>query len=123
MKGVAFTDYYGQQSCTGGHAAFITGQNPVRTGLTKVGLPGADVGLQAEDPTIAELLSLNPLDLRVRNGVIRAVACGCDLCLWVPYLRPEIQCDCHLQRAGTVHTLLPLDAHSPRTMGIRHEGC
>ena len=55
-EGVAFTDYYGQQSCTAGRAAFITGQNPIRTGLTKVGVPGADVGLQAEDPTIAELL-------------------------------------------------------------------
>ena len=55
-QGVAFTDYYGQQSCTAGRAAFITGQNPVRTGLTKVGLPGATVGLQPEDPTIAELL-------------------------------------------------------------------
>jgi arylsulfatase len=55
-EGVAFTDYYAQQSCTAGRAAFITGQNPVRTGLTKVGLPGADLGLQKEDPTIAELL-------------------------------------------------------------------
>src|ERR1700733_6885133 len=55
-EGVMFTDYYGQQSCTAGRAAFITGQNPVRTGLTKVGMPGATVGLQAEDPTIAELL-------------------------------------------------------------------
>ena len=55
-EGVCFTDYYGQQSCTAGRAAFITGQNPVRTGLTKVGMPGANVGLQAEDPTIAELL-------------------------------------------------------------------
>ena len=55
-EGVAFTDYYGQQSCTAGRAAFITGQNPIRTGLTKVGLPGADVGISAEDPTIAELL-------------------------------------------------------------------
>jgi len=55
-EGVAFTDYYGQQSCTAGRAAFITGQNPLRTGLTKVGMPGADLGLQAEDPTIAELL-------------------------------------------------------------------
>ena len=55
-EGVTFTDYYGQQSCTAGRAAFITGQNPIRTGLTKVGMPGADVGLQAEDPTIAELL-------------------------------------------------------------------
>ena len=56
IEGVAFTDYYGQQSCTAGRAAFITGQNPIRTGLTKVGMPGASVGLQAEDPTIAELL-------------------------------------------------------------------
>lgn len=55
-EGVAFTDYYGQQSCTAGRAAFITGQNPIRTGLTKVGMPGADIGLQAEDPTIAALL-------------------------------------------------------------------
>ena len=55
-EGASFTDYYGQQSCTAGRAAFITGQNPIRTGLTKVGMPGADVGLRAEDPTIAELL-------------------------------------------------------------------
>jgi arylsulfatase len=55
-EGVKFTDYYGQQSCTAGRAAFICGQNPLRTGLTKVGLPGAPIGLQAEDPTIAELL-------------------------------------------------------------------
>jgi arylsulfatase len=51
-----FTDWYGQQSCTAGRAAFITGQSPIRTGLTKVGLPGADVGLQPGDPTIAEIL-------------------------------------------------------------------
>jgi arylsulfatase len=55
-EGLDFTDYYGQQSCTAGRAAFITGQNPVRTGLTKVGMPGAEAGLQAEDPTIADLL-------------------------------------------------------------------
>jgi arylsulfatase len=55
-EGVVFTDYYGQQSCTAGRAAFITGQNPLRTGLTKVGMPGADLGLQPEDATIAELL-------------------------------------------------------------------
>jgi arylsulfatase len=55
-EGATFTDWYGQQSCTAGRAAFITGQNPIRTGLTKVGVPGAKVGLQAEDPTIAELL-------------------------------------------------------------------
>src|SRR5712672_1569200 len=56
IEGVKFTDWYGQQSCTAGRAAFITGQNPLRTGLTKVGLPGSTLGLQAEDPTIAELL-------------------------------------------------------------------
>ncbi len=55
-EGAAFTDYYGQQSCTAGRAAFITGQNPIRTGLTKVGMPGSDVGIRPEDPTIAELL-------------------------------------------------------------------
>jgi len=55
-EGAAFTDYYAQQSCTAGRACFITGQNPIRTGLTKVGMPGASVGLQKEDPTIAELL-------------------------------------------------------------------
>jgi arylsulfatase A-like enzyme len=43
------TDSYGQQSCTAGRAAFITGQYPYRTGLTKVGMPGVDIGLQAED--------------------------------------------------------------------------
>jgi arylsulfatase len=55
-EGVRFTDYYGEQSCTAGRAAFITGQNPYRTGLTKVGMPGAALGLQAEDPTIATAL-------------------------------------------------------------------
>src|ERR1700728_3680674 len=55
-EGVMFTDYYGQQSCTAGRASFICGQNPLRTGLTKVGMPGATVGLQPEDPTIAEML-------------------------------------------------------------------
>ena len=55
-QGLSFSDYYGQQSCTAGRSAFITGQNPIRTGLTKVGMPGADSGLRPEDPTIAELL-------------------------------------------------------------------
>jgi arylsulfatase A-like enzyme len=55
-QGALFTDWYGQQSCTAGRAAFITGQSPIRTGLTKVGLPGAPEGLKKEDPTIAELL-------------------------------------------------------------------
>jgi len=55
-EGMLFTDAYGEQSCTAGRAAFITGQHPVRTGLTKVGMPGAKLGLQPEDVTIAELL-------------------------------------------------------------------
>jgi arylsulfatase A-like enzyme len=55
-EGAMYTDWYGQQSCTAGRAAFITGQSPIRTGLTKVGLPGAKLGLQPEDPTIAEIL-------------------------------------------------------------------
>jgi arylsulfatase len=55
-EGAMFTDWYGQQSCTAGRAAFITGQTPLRTGLLKVGLPGAKEGLQKEDVTIAELL-------------------------------------------------------------------
>jgi arylsulfatase len=54
--GALFTDWYGQQSCTAGRAAFITGQCPIRTGLTKVGLPGAPEGMKIEDPTIAGLL-------------------------------------------------------------------
>jgi arylsulfatase A-like enzyme len=56
QQGALFTDHYGQQSCTAGRAAFITGQSPIRTGLTKVGLPGSSVGLQKRDPTLAELL-------------------------------------------------------------------
>jgi arylsulfatase A-like enzyme len=55
-EGMIFTDYYGEQSCTAGRSAFITGQHPIRTGLTKVGIPGSDIGLQPEDPTLAELL-------------------------------------------------------------------
>src|SRR5215467_11002787 len=55
-EGAMFTSWYGQQSCTAGRAAFITGQSPIRTGLTKVGLPGSDIGLSAKDPTVAEVL-------------------------------------------------------------------
>ena len=55
-EGMIFTDYYGEQSCTAGRSAFITGQSVFRTGLSKVGLPGAKEGLSAKDPTIAELL-------------------------------------------------------------------
>ena len=55
-EGMMFTDYYAEQSCTAGRSAFITGQSVFRTGLSKVGLPGADIGMRKEDPTIAELL-------------------------------------------------------------------
>jgi arylsulfatase len=55
-EGMLFTDYYGEQSCTAGRSAFITGQSVFRTGLSKVGFPGATLGMRAEDPTIAELL-------------------------------------------------------------------
>jgi arylsulfatase len=55
-EGMIFTDYYGEQSCTAGRSSFITGQSVFRTGLSKVGLPGADLGLRVEDPTIAGLL-------------------------------------------------------------------
>ncbi len=55
-EGALFTDYYAQQSCTAGRAAFITGQHPFRTGLLTIGMPGADQGLQPQDPPIAELL-------------------------------------------------------------------
>ena len=55
-EGMRFTDSYGEQSCTAGRASFITGQSVFRTGLSKVGMPGADLGLRAEDPTIAEVL-------------------------------------------------------------------
>jgi arylsulfatase A-like enzyme len=55
-EGALFTDWYGEQSCTAGRAALITGQSPIRTGLTKVGLPGADIGLSTQDPSVAEFL-------------------------------------------------------------------
>ena len=55
-EGAKFTDYYGQQSCTAGRSAFILGQSPIRTGLTKVGSPGADLGIRPEDVTLASLL-------------------------------------------------------------------
>src|SRR5947207_8614691 len=55
-EGIRFTDCYGEQSCTAGRAAFIMGQSVFRSGLSKVGLPGAASGMRAEDPTIAELL-------------------------------------------------------------------
>jgi arylsulfatase A-like enzyme len=55
-EGMAFTDYYGEQSCTAGRSSFIMGQSVFRTGLSKVGLPGADLGMREEDPTIATVM-------------------------------------------------------------------
>jgi arylsulfatase A-like enzyme len=55
-EGMVFTDYYGEQSCTAGRSSFITGQSVFRTGLSKVGLPGAEIGMREEEPTIAALL-------------------------------------------------------------------
>ena len=55
-EGMMFTDYYGEQSCTAGRSSFIMGQSVFRTGLSKVGLPGAALGMRVEDPTIAGLL-------------------------------------------------------------------
>jgi len=56
QEGMTFTDYYGEQSCTAGRSSFITGQSVFRTGLSKVGLPGAKEGMHVKDPTIAGLL-------------------------------------------------------------------
>jgi arylsulfatase A-like enzyme len=61
-EGGVFVTYYGQQSCTAGRAAFILGQSPFRTDLTKVGMPGATVGIQKEDPTIKKLTKLTGKD-------------------------------------------------------------
>ncbi len=55
-EGMMFTDYYGEQSCTAGRSSFVTGQSVFRTGLSKVGLPGAEEGMQVEDPSIAVIL-------------------------------------------------------------------
>ena len=54
--GMLFTDHYGQPSCTAGRAAFIMGQMPIRTGMTTIGIPGSTRGIQASDPTLAEVL-------------------------------------------------------------------
>ena len=67
-EGMRFTDSYGEQSCTAGRSAFITGQSVFRTGLSKVGMPGMDVGLQKEDPTIAELLKQFIAHNRMMSG-------------------------------------------------------
>ena len=61
-EGILFTDFYGEQSCTAGRAAFISGQATIRTGMTKVGLPGVPIALETADPTLADLLK--PLGYR-----------------------------------------------------------
>jgi arylsulfatase len=65
-EGTMFTDYYGEQSCTAGRSSFIMGQSVFRTGLSKVGLPGAEIGMREEDPTIAGLLK--PLGYMTRDS-------------------------------------------------------
>ena len=61
-QGAIFTDHYGQASCTAGRAAFITGQMPLRTGETTIGIPGSKLGIQKEDPTLAEVLKSQGFD-------------------------------------------------------------
>ncbi len=66
-EGALFTDFYGQQSCTAGRAAFINGPSPIGTGLLAVGLPGADIGISKQDPTMADLLKTQGY-LTFQNG-------------------------------------------------------
>jgi arylsulfatase len=73
-EGVGFTDYYAQQSCTAGRAAFIGGNVPVRTGMTKVGLPGAAQGWQMTDVTMATVLKRTR---PARRGSCGGTARGC----------------------------------------------
>ena len=80
-EGAKFTDFYGQQSCTAGRAAFITGQSPIRTGLTKVGLPGADLGLQKEDPSVAPGMPTFVRPVRIGDWqVMKAARPAVQLC-------------------------------------------
>ena len=85
QEGMRFTDLYAEQSCTAGRSSFITGQHGLRTGLTKVGLPAAPVGLHKEDPTIAarerRMASISPKAIRsgccsVRGMRDRRRSCG-----------------------------------------------
>ena len=62
-EGAKFIHYYAEQSCTAGRAAFITGQSVYRTGLSKVGLPGAELGFRAEDPTIGRTVAIKTIRL------------------------------------------------------------
>ena len=79
-EGLTFTDYYGEQSCTAGRSAFITGQNPFRVGLTKVGMPGAKQGLSDKDPTIAGRCS-SPMATCPGNSARITWAIATSICL------------------------------------------
>ncbi len=74
-EGILFTDHYAQPSCTAGRAAFITGQLPVRTGMTTIGIPGSKRGIQKEDPTLAEVLKSAQVG-RVCHGAVRQESFG-----------------------------------------------
>ena len=78
-EGAMFTDWYGQQSCTAGRAAFITGQSPIRTGLTKVGLPGADQGLRAKrrrrSPNCSSRRAMSPASSARTTSATRTSSC------------------------------------------------
>ena len=84
-EGMIFTDAYGENSCTAGRSTFITGQSGFRTGLLKVGLPGADLGLQAEDATIAEVYPAQAA--RLRNRTVRE---DTILAIWTSTCRPTM---------------------------------
>ena len=75
-EGVAFTDYYGQQSCTAGRAAFLGGNVPVRTGMTKVGLPGAKEGWQKTDVTIATVTPTRTVSFVVAPAQLGSIPGG-----------------------------------------------
>ena len=105
-EGAMFTDFYGQQSCTAGRAAFITGQPPIRTGLTKVGFPGAMLGLSAEDPTIARVPEeLRLCDRPVRQEPSRATAMS--ICR---------RCTASTSSSATCITSTPRKTRSPPTI-------
>ena len=81
-EGMMFTDYYAEQSCTAGRSSFITGQSVIRTGLSKVGVPAATVGLQARDITIAE--ALKPLGMQPASSAKTIWVTATNICR--PYM-------------------------------------
>ena len=70
-EGICFLHYYAEQSCTAGRAAFLTGQHGIRTGLTKVGFPGAPMGMSQLDPSIGGLLKNYSFDSKTMNNLLR----------------------------------------------------